>query len=481
MQKVFQNSQDLEKKVKQHLSFPDYIMMENAASEICKLIFSLIPTNQAKKIIILCGKGNNGGDGFAVARKLQDYYSVGILYTTEPSASEAKKQFELCKALNIPFISHADFENHCKNADLLLDCLYGTGFHGELSDSDKFLLDAMNKSKGIRVACDIPSALYFNADYTVTMGELKIELFSDKAKAVCGKIITAPLGISTDFFTSFQKPAAYLLEKDDIKLPVRKNKSVHKGNFGHAVTFIGEKAGAGIIGATAALNFGAGFSTLFETEESNLNQFKISPELMITKENLPEKTTSIQIGSGLGIVSESKLNVFTKWFLSTKNPACVIDADLFNFNDIKNLLTKLNDVPEARIVLTPHPKELERILLKLDFNTEETENTKLTISSYFAKTFPNVTLVMKGANTFIASEGNVFICADGNQSLAKAGSGDVLAGLINGLLSQGYTAKDAAITAVMAHAMASSTDEFKDSFALTPEKLINKISEIFVE
>jgi len=475
---VFENSSEIEKAAKHNYAIPDFIMMENAASSICDFIKNLSTQNTKKSLLVFCGKGNNGGDGLAVARKLQNDFNVNIFCPIEPTAPEALSQYTMCRNLSLPFLNKDEYFEKCKTSQIILDCLYGTGFHGEINSEAKEFLDAANNSDALRIACDIPSAYYFNADVTITMGEYKIELLSDKAKNCCGEIIVANLGLSEEAFTKTATPVSKIIEETDIKLPYRKEKSSHKGKFGHTVVFAGEKSGAGIIAATAALNFGTGLSSVLETEKSNLSQFKISPELMIAKQ-LPPKTSAVLIGSGLGTPTDAVLSNLKNWMHNTKTPACVIDADMFSFSELPKLLTELNSIPNARIILTPHIKELNSLFkaLNYDFSDEDLFDAKkkIILGKQFTKQFQNITLVMKSANTFIATKDECYICQDGNQSLAKAGSGDVLAGMIAALLAQGYSSKEAAITAVEAHALASTINGFENSYFLTPEKLIDNL------
>ena len=293
--------------------------MENAARFLSDFVVSIIKNKRISQIVILCGKGNNGGDGFALARLLRTAYenlSVTILVPQMPVSAEAKTQFEMCQKLaihtvfsdeintflqnlaadsqiNSDFNDFSDFNdlhnpsdfknqnNFSSFSSIIVDCLFGIGFHGELSKEFLQIFDILNKIKAVKIACDIPSALYFHADFTVTMGAHKTALFSDKAKAVCGTIIQAPLGIPSNVFESFLPPDAFLLEMSDAKLPFRKNKSAHKGTYGHTSVFACQKSGAAILTATSALNFGSGLTSLIKTSFSDLEQFKISPELGI--------------------------------------------------------------------------------------------------------------------------------------------------------------------------------------------------------
>ena len=475
MEKVFDNPAGLEKLVKQKFDFPDFVMMENAALAMKKLI----PSPAA--CLILCGKGNNGGDGYALARLLGNTCQTFLYKLEEPTAPEAKKQYEICKKLKCTFLTDKkvlELLNKPLDKLVIVDCLFGTGFRGELPARAATIIEAANKACATRIACDISSGLAFNADYTVTMGEQKLALFSDKAKQVSGKIIVADLGFDRDVFESQSKPAAFLISESDMRLPYRENKAAHKGTYGHTAVFAGEKSGAAIICATAAINFGSGLTTLVKTAASNLGQFKISPELMIS-DKLPAKTTCAVLGPGVQDFSETTIANLTGWFNSDKthSPSVVFDAGAFDNPHFPELLKAFDNRPDARIVLTPHLLELVRLCkslkLKPEPAVEELANNpelKIKIDQKINKLFPNTVLVIKSANTFIAADGKTYIVTDGCPSLAKGGSGDVLAGMVASLLAQGYSAKDAAITACEAHALSAKKIGAK-SFDLTPLRL----------
>ena len=333
----------------------------------------------------------------------------------------------------------------------------------------------MNASRACKIACDIPSALAFAADYTITMGCQKLELYSDKAKNVCGTIIVADLGVAREKFEN--QSNLYLIEPEDRNLPLRKKRAAHKGSYGHTAVLCGDKAGAAILAATAAMNFGSGLTSLVETEISNLSQFKISPSLMIS-DSIPKKTSCIAIGSGFTDFSEQTAKRVLECFKSSKAPAAVLDAGILTNKAFPDFLQKLNEYDNARIILTPHLSELSRLLENCnaedDFSvTALAENTeaKINVASFLNKRFPRTTVIMKSANTFIAEGGEVFVIADGSQSLAKGGSGDILAGMTAALLAQGYSAKDAAITAAEHHALLSQKIG-QEAYNLTPEKIL---------
>ena len=495
MQKVFDNPAKLEALAKQKYGFPDFIMMENAALAIKNLLLEL--KNSAAECLILCGKGNNGGDGYALARLIMQDFTPLVFSLEQPTAKEAIVQYQMCQKLGVKFLTQKQLNVFFKQASntqnptqtFIVDCLYGTGFKGELPSQVSKIIKAANNTNAIKIACDIPTALSFNAHYTVTMGEQKLALFSDKAKQACGKIIVADLGITKELFENQELlPAAFLIEDQDCKLPLRTNKAAHKGTYGHTAVFAGNKSGAAIICATAAMDFGSGLTTIIKQEKSNLAQFKISPELMISRE-IPSKTTCIVLGPGSENLQPQTAQAIEQWWFNKNNktPAAVFDAGMFGDLNFVTLLHKLNTKKDSRIILTPHLAELVRFCsLQPDNFTfknitikelAENPQTKIEVGKAICKIFPNTTIVIKSANTFICTQQSVFIVTDGSPSLAKGGSGDVLAGMLASLLAQGYSTKDAAITACQIHAKASKIHG-PNSYDLSPNKILKIISKI---
>ncbi|MCQ2596669.1 MAG: NAD(P)H-hydrate dehydratase [Treponema sp.] len=476
MKPVFENPSEVEKLVKEKFGFPSFIMMENAAASMAGFILS-----KNLPAVFICGKGNNGADGLAAARMLFSKLPVYVFCPAIPKTEEGIVQYEMAKNVGVPFLSETKLKAFLKSTDskLVCDCLYGTGFHGEIKTEDKKILEAANNSKAFRLACDIPSALFFKADATITMGTYKSMLYSDKAKEVTGEIILTELGIAENLFEGQTTTGIYLLEENDMKLPLRKKQDSHKGTYGHSAIISGKKCGAALLASEAAMNFGSGLTSVVDLGFSNLSQFKVNPELMISKE-FPKTTKAVLIGSGLGSFEnpevEKAVTKFEEWFLKQKNPACVLDADLFSYSKLPSLLKGLNKVENARLVLTPHAKELaalaELLGISKNLNPSEALENRIEIGKFFTKKYPKSVLVMKGANTFIAAKGIIYIFDKGCQALAKGGSGDVLAGMITALLAQGYSAQDAAITAVFRHGTAAS-EKGKDSYSLTPRKLIS--------
>lgn len=496
MKAVYINSAIPEKEAKRRFCFPENIMMENAAAALEKEVLSFEPKN----VLVFCGRGNNGGDGYALSRRIfGKVKNVLVVSFGEPATEEAALQKKMCLSVGVRIIGAEEWSGIVQNSlnlssfDIIVDCIFGTGFHGELPQNVKAALEWANVQPAVRIACDVPSGMKFAADKTVTMGALKKILYEDRSKDFVGEIVTAGLGISSEIFESCAAPDAYIIEENDVKLPLRTKKSVHKGDFGHVCVVLGEKAGAGIIAGTAALRFGAGFATVLQNEFSTRN-FAMSPELMVS-EDFPEKTTAVLIGSGLGRseAAETAVQRAVDFVLNMENPAIVLDADFFYSRNLAFALEKLNSMKNARVILTPHPKELCALVNALNLKIEnlppkkneksggkyslsDVVNFRFEFGKSFSVKFPNIALVAKGANTYIFCGKETFICDKGENSLAKAGSGDVLTGLCAALLAQGYSARAAALTAVYAHASASK--KFEYNFECTPFGLIGRISDL---
>lgn len=459
MKAIYDNSGIPEKAAKKRFFFPENVMMENAAAALEKAL------PDSGSVLVLCGAGNNGGDGYALARRIAGKRGVQVLFFGEPKTEEASLQKKMCQAVGVEmFSSETDFETIKKNDySVIVDCIFGTGFHGELPVNVAAVINWTNSKECFRLACDVPSGLAFKAHKTITMGALKSILLKDEAKDFCGKIEVADLGISASIFESCVEPDAWLLEESDIKLPVREKQNCHKGTFGHAAVVLGGKPGAGIIAGTAALRFGAGLVSMVDNGLCQ-QQFFMSPELM-AGDSFPEKTSAVLLGSGLGRGEKSFVlaDKVVEYICGMKNPAAVFDADFFYCENLEGQLDRLNSVVDGRFVLTPHPKELEVILKACSLESRE----------QFAKRFERLVLVAKGANTFIFAGGKVFVCAEGTNALAKAGSGDVLAGMCVGLLAQGYDAVEAAKTAVFMHGKAG--EKFENNWECSPFGIIEKL------
>lgn len=464
-------------------------MMENAAAalekECAAHVFDSRSLYLARPLVlILAGGGNNGADGYALARRMVSHdCAVYVCQVMPEKSSMCMIQKERAEKCGVHFISFYDLDEFLENKTfdlrVIVDCIFGSGFHGQLPAEAEAVIQQVNKEICFKLACDIPSGLdgegnssgtVFNADCTVTMGALKLALFSDEAKDRCGKILKCNLGVAANNFEP-EECDAFLLEECDMKLPFRSRQNVNKGSFGHTAVVAGNKKGAPLIAAQAALNFGSGLVTV--TGEG-MDSSDIPFEIMSSPQ-LPENTTAVAVGMGLG-----DSPAFLEEILDRKIP-CVLDADILYRKELPAFLEAAT-AAGIPLVLTPHPKEFAGLLKACslgDFTTQEAVRRRYELAELFCKKYPGAVLLVKGANSLICQknargEFKMYLNASGTSALAKGGSGDVLAGMAAALLAQGSHALGAAIHASLAHSIAGST--FKDSFALTPMKLINAVA-----
>ncbi|GAA6891730.1 NAD(P)H-hydrate dehydratase [Helicobacter pylori] len=464
MLSVYEKVDALDKRAIEELFLSEDILMENAAMALERAV--LQNASLGAKVIILCGSGDNGGDGYALARRLVGRFKT-LVFEMKPAKSPmCQLQKERAKKVGV-VIKAWEKKNEDLECDVLIDCVVGSNFKGELEPFLNF--ESLSQKAHFKIACDIPSGIdskgrvdkrAFKADTTISMGAIKSCLLSDKAKDYVGELKVGHLGV---FNQIYEIPTeTFLLEKSDLKLPLRDRKNAHKGDYGHAHVLLGKHSGAGLLSALSALSFGSGVVSVqaLECEITSNNK----PLELVFCENFPNFLSAFALGMGLENIPKD----FNKWL---ELAPCVLDAGVFYHKEVLQAL-------EKEVILTPHPKEFLSLLKLVGINISMLEllDNKLEIARDFSQKYPKVVLLLKGANTLIAHQGRVFINILGSVALAKAGSGDVLAGLILSLLSQNYTPLDAAINASLAHALAGL--EFKNNYALTPLDLIEKIKRL---
>ncbi len=464
MLSVYEKVNALDKRAIEEWLLSEDILMENAAMALERAV--LKNASLGAKVIILCGSGDNGGDGYALARRLIGRFRVLVFEMKLAKSPMCQLQKERAKKVGV-VIKTWEEKNEDLECDVLIDCVVGSAFKGELEPFLDF--ESLSQKAHFKIACDIPSGIdskgrvdkrAFKADTTISMGAIKSCLLSDKAKDYIGELKVGHLGV---FNPIYEIPTdTFLLEKSDLKLPLRDRKNAHKGDYGHAHVLLGKHSGAGLLSALSALSFGSGVVSVqaLECEITSNNK----PLELVFCENFPKKLSAFALGMGLENIPKD----FKKWLGLAP---CVLDAGVFYHKEVLQALGK-------EVILTPHPKEFLSLLKSVGINISMLEllDNKLEIARDFSQKYPKVVLLLKGANTLIAHQGRVFINNLGSVALAKAGSGDVLAGLIVSLLSQKYTPLDAAINASLAHALAGL--EFKNNYALTPLDLIEKIKRL---
>ena len=471
MRKVFDNCYEMDRRCYEEYGLTEDILMEHAAKGIKNYIDDNL--EEMHSILIVAGVGNNGADGITLARLLQfNIRSVKLYIPFGVTSPMAQKQLDRTEKLD-----YVEIVDTLCEADIIVDALFGAGLNRLLDGSTQTLIDSMNDLNGFKIACDIPSGIdekgcissvAFCADVTVTMGARKESLYMDGVKDLVGEIVRVDLGIRYNQYTKGMPVSSYLLDREDMALPSRDfAKDTHKGSFGHAAIFCGEKEGAGIIAGMSASRFGAGLVTLISHE-------KIAPPayLMHTPK-IPRNATALAVGMGLGGYFDQE---FLRKSVIESHLPVVLDADACWHAELLEVLEQ----KEREIVLTPHPKEFAlmwHLLTGEQLDTVTVQENRFALLRRFGSLYPHATLLLKGANTLITQEEKIYINPFGTSRLSKGGSGDVLSGLIASLLTQGHISIDAAIQSSLA--LTTAAEHFAGaSYAMLPTDLIEEIGRL---
>ncbi len=492
MQKLYSDTKKLDASCRVAYGLSEEIMMENAAMALESVVRNPTPISkdrrQPLKVLILCGGGNNGADGYTLARRLRFDYDVNVIQFFEPKSDLCRVQAERADKCGVRFVKREDLSFYdLRYADIIVDCVFGSGFHDNLDDKTAETLGDMNSCSCLKIACDVPTGLRadgtvalgaFIADVTVTMGALKYALFSDYAKDYIGEIKIGELGVNKRLYENSGNSSTaigYVLDESDLDLPHRKKNNVNKGSFGHVAVICGEKTGAACLAGRAALRFGAGLVSLV-CKDNQKKEFYSFPELMCDVK-IPENINSLVVGMGLG--RDGSAQKYFDWLCENPNVKCVIDADAFYCDGINEFLSKR----EKDVVLTPHPKEFQVLLKKCgfgDYTVEECRIKRIEFAEKFCRKFPYKALILKGATPMICyfdgHKYQMFVNPLGEPCLAKGGSGDVLSGMTVALLAQNYNPLEAATNASLAHALAS--HKIACDYAMIPLDLINALAEL---
>lgn len=477
----------------QGLGIPSQVLMERAARRAGAFLLARGDLYPAGKVLLLCGSGNNGGDGFAMARFLTDG-SLGetraavILYTgrmtelDEPDESrmseECRRQYRLAAEAGIPIRPTAALSEELASAAVVVDAVFGIGLDRPVTGKLASLLDSVAASGLPVLAVDIPSGIHADtgavmgvalpARATVTMQALKAGLLLYPGAEYCGEIDVAELGIE---LTPVETPYAVLADEGLLRrvLPPRARRS-HKGTYGWVVLLCGSEgmSGAAVLATRAALRSGAGIARVLTPACNRVVLQTSAPEAIVSVYHTPEEAAryadadALVLGCGLGVseLSREALRGVLNTRPSDQAVPVVLDADGLNLTakDPSLWKTSLLSAPDRQVVLTPHPAEMSR-LSGVSVGNILTDPVKAATDLARKR---GVVVVLKDAHTVVASpEGAVFICASGNAGMAKGGSGDALAGVIGALLAQNrhrlgidLTAAEVAAEGVYLHAKA---------------------------
>lgn len=439
---------------------------EECAKKIVKYYGDII---KGERVIILCGNGKNAGDGFVIAKLLQAFGAGAeiVLCDKEPSIPEPLAYYKEVIESGVKVSKYADTTLNCV---LIVDCIFGTGFHGEPKAPFDEIISAVNSTSVTVVSVDVPSGanatdgsteLSIKADLTIAISTLKYCHVLPPANEFCGKTVTVNIGIPEECYTSKYPQTitkAYVKSKFG-------NRAVNsnKGNFGKQLNICGSHSmpGAAVICAKAALKTGVGLlkcafpKSIYSVMTSHLIQPLFAP--MSENEDktfsmggltrmLEELKWANSVALGCGIGNNDDTQVLCNQIIRESDAPVVLDAD-----GINSILLNIDVLREAKapLVLTPHPGEMARLINE---EVAYVQSNRIDVAKAFASEYGCV-LVLKGANTVVTDGTNVFVNTTGNAGMAMGGTGDMLTGMIASFIAQGIAPLDAALCAVYIHGL----------------------------
>ncbi len=442
-------------------------LMERAGEGFVKILKNKFTNLNKKNVLILSGKGNNGGDGLVVARKLFETGSkVKVLLSAGENdlSDNAKTNFDKAKNLGVNFIEYNEemqcvFREEIEKADLIVDAIFGTGLKSELPVSMMELFKQVNNSKKFIAACDIPSGVNGTtgkvanfcicADLTVTFGLPKSGLFLLPGRNFTGEVMVVDIGVPSSIIEKV-KVKERLSDWQEIEgmVPRRDKKDVYKNNFGHVLILAGSvgMTGAAELTCQAAIRTGAGLVTLAIAEDLNhimevkLTEVMTLPLPAMNRKILPlksfkkimdfiEKRNISVLAMGPGLSMDRDMGKLLENILLNIQIPCVLDADALNLLAEKKEILKET---RAKLIITPHPGELARLLGK---NTLNVQKERIKWAKELAAEY-NLICLLKGYQTIITDGDILYLNSTGNPGMASAGMGDVLTGMIAGLIAQ---------------------------------------------
>ena len=471
------------------VGMPAAVLMENAGAEVVNAMEDALGDLSALSVLVLCGTGNNGGDGMVVARRLAAVGStVRAVLLGEASglSDEAASQWRILRRLGVPARACGpkewpDVREDLEAADIVVDAILGTGFHGALEGFLAEVVEDVNACTVPVVAVDVPSGLSgedsaipgpaIEAALTVTFAAPKICHVFAPSHALCGDLVVADIGIPEASLDATGSDLALVSSRDVAELVedlAQRDEGTHKGTWGHVVVCGGAvgRTGAPSLSGLAALMSGTGLVTVATPSPCVASVAALAPELMQLAlpstdsgealgagdelEVLLERASVVVAGPGLGTGAGAR--AILRMLTGHASVPLVLDADALNILALEGL----PDVGGARpVVLTPHPGELARLLEAMDLDAPGASQLERLAPARELARRTGAVVVVKGFRTIVVPpEGVASVIPTGGPGMATAGTGDVLAGLIGGLLAQGLEARDAAIAGAFLHGAA---------------------------
>ncbi|MBQ8903572.1 MAG: NAD(P)H-hydrate dehydratase [Oscillospiraceae bacterium] len=475
-------------------------LMENAGGALTMLIYKIgQETDISSGVVFVCGSGNNGGDGFVAARLLAESGSnvTVVLACGDPSTELAAMEY--CELSGVHGVEVLNLNDNIDkvfskfaSAAVIVDCVFGTGFHGFLPPQIKACFSFAQRSPAIKIAADVPSGAdclkgtveegTLKCDYTVTFGYKKIGMLFEPLAEYCGEIVVGEIGLPAKAAAGIELLPALFEEKDVTPLFPKRAKNSHKGDFGKLLNVAGcaNMSGAAALSTKAALRSGAGLVTLASSETVISRIAAAMPEAMyVVTDKLDADAVAkecdgkdaVAVGCGLSVTAETKKLVEK----IIKNAACTVILDADGINCLADNIDIIRD-KKAELIITPPAGELARLC---GTTVEEAVADRLTLAVNLSREY-GVTVVAKGSPTIVVGKGKAYIIPAGNPGLSRGGSGDVLTGIIAAFAAQGLEPVDAAAAGVFVHgAAADLTAEKLSEMGMLPSDVIENLPFVF--
>lgn len=467
-------------------------LMERAGWECTKWIISR--KNFSLQYTIICGTGNNGGDGLVIARLLAEKkisVEVIIIQTNSPATNDFNHNLEKLKKIPVSIVYYKEGGKiNIPEKSVIIDAIFGTGLTRPITGSIANIIEEINKSGNVIISIDLPSGLFadkksegsiIKATQTITIQSPKLAFLFPENEIYTGEFSVLNIDLDKKFIDDI-KTTKLFLTRDEIRNYLKpRTKFSHKGNYGHSLLVSGSKGkiGAAVLAARACLRSGTGLLTVhipagsYDILQTAVPEAMVDTDVdenIITGLNSTEKYSAIGIGPGIG-KSEITIKMLFGVIENFRAPM-VIDADALNiFSDYPEKLKLIS--PNS--ILTPHPGEFERLAGKSK-NDFERHDRQLKFSADY-----NVIVVLKGAYSCITTpDGRAIFNSTGNPGMAKGGSGDALTGIILAMLSQKYSSEEAAILAVYIHGLAGDyASKKKGNYSMITSDLIECLPKAF--
>ncbi len=515
-----ERARELDLIAEREYNIPTLLLMENAGRMIAENVLNIVSERGFENIVIIAGKGNNGGDGFCAAKHIKNQrkkinLKIVLLEDEGKIRGDALINFQIAKKLGISIVrirEANELKNLLPKEGIVIDAIFGTGLSKDIED--KFILDVIDEinlwketeeksKKRFVVAVDIPSGLDSNqgiprpkavkADITITFAPAKVGLFIGEAVKYTGKVITEDIGIPVELWENSE---FNLISKEIVREILKQREDLsHKGTYGHLLCIVGGlgRAGAAVLSGKGALHIGTGLVTIITPDlvynpvASGAREFMVIPapshnktfseKACETVDKYIEGKTAILIGPGIWDEEGSqKVLIHTINKAKEKKIPIIFDADAINI--LSHLDLSIVDGVDG--VITPHPGEAARLIKK---TTSEIQKDRIQSAKEISQK-TKLVAVLKGFRTVITDGKSFFINTTGGAELATGGTGDVLAGVIGGLLAQGYSSIHAAIAGVFIHGLAGEVVSKEKKFKLSlaeevAENLEKALAEIF--